>query len=118
MAPFFIHNSTLFALGILLIEILFESPIEDLKTEKDQVAGTSPWYTQFVIADQLLKQEKILEEGGPDYESAVQRCVRCNFDPHIRQTDLEDEQFRAEVYDNVVQVLKDVERSFHQVMSG
>jgi hypothetical protein len=65
------------------------------------------------IATRLLKKENILDEGGPNYESAVKSCIKCNFD-QFREMNLDNDEFRQVVYENVVAVLEDIPKGLGQ----
>jgi hypothetical protein len=113
--PPYIENKALFILGILLIELLFGASIETLRTDKDPTPSSnkSDWEMKYSIATRLLKDESILLEGGPSYESAVRSCIKCNFD-QFRNMNLEEDEFRQAVYERVVAVLEDIPRGFGQ----
>lgn len=108
----FILNPTLFALGILLIELCLDQPFDSLRSPGHLHSG-NPMLDDLVdyeTAIRLLDTDRIREEAGPLYESAVRRCIRCTFD--VRSTDLEEKEFLEAVYDGVVSSLKDVEKAF------
>jgi hypothetical protein len=86
-----IRNPTLFALGVLLIELCLGKPLEELKlpTELNADGSTSPLF-DWTTADRLV--EDVYLEGGSRYGDAVRHCVRCDFDR--RGASLEDEDFR------------------------
>jgi hypothetical protein len=113
--PPYIENRTLFALGILLIELLFSAPIETMRTDKDPVSSSdkSNWEMKYSIAIRLLKNEDILIEGGPNYESAVKGCIKCNFD-QFREVNLDIDECRQVVYERVVSVLENLARGLGQ----
>jgi hypothetical protein len=62
-------------------------------------------YADYEMALRLLNGDRILEEGAPKYDSAVRRCIKCNFEP--RSTGLEDDEFRQAVHDGVLAMLED-----------
>jgi hypothetical protein len=113
--PSYIENKTLFALGILLIELLFGAPIETMHTDKDPIpsSGKPNWEMKHSIATRLLKKENILDEGGLNYESAVRSCIKCNFD-QFREMNLDNDEFRQAVYEKVVAVLEDIPKGLGQ----
>jgi hypothetical protein len=103
-----IRNPTLFALGVLLIELCFGKPISEFQGSHESNGGfnlNSTWIT----ADRLV--EDVYLEGGGRYGDAVRHCIRCDFDR--QETSLEDERFQEAVYDGVIGLLEDDLREFH-----
>jgi hypothetical protein len=113
--PPFIRNQTIFTLGILLIEICLGKPLEQLRTADDPVVadGGSSLFTDYSTANRLINSDLIFFEGGRRYDSAVRSCIYCLFDPRIRKPDLEYDDFRQAVYDDVVAPLNDEAHEFH-----
>jgi hypothetical protein len=74
-----VSNTSLFALGVFLLEMCFNSPIEDLATanEKD-VNGDAYDYTPILTAKRLSKLAQ--DQLGTYYADAVNACL--NF-PHL-----------------------------------
>jgi hypothetical protein len=103
-----IRNQTLFTLGVLLIELLYGSSIEDLQTPHDLDSEGTPgavWCT----AERLINEEIELE-AGPLYSDAVRRCVRCDFNK--KNFSLDDEEFQQAVYEGVVAPLEKTLKHF------
>jgi hypothetical protein len=97
-----IRNQTLFTLGILLIELLYGTSIEELQSPRDVDCKNTPgvvWCT----AERLVDEE-IEFQGGPLYLDAVRRCIRCDFDR--KESNLDDEAFQQAVFDGVVTPLE------------
>lgn len=97
-----IRNQTLFTLGVLLIELLYAKPVEELQTTHDLDCQGTPgvvWCT----AERLIEEE-ILFEAGPLFSDAVRRCIRCDFN-HANH-DLDDRDFQQIVFDGVVAPLE------------
>ena len=104
-----IRNETLFALGVVLIELCLEKPFDQLCASQDLNSdGTKHAASDFLTATRLLDQ--IYDRAGHRYGDAVRRCILCEFDQS--KTSLEDESFRRAVYDNVVAVLEEDVRQF------
>ena len=107
--PPYIHNQTIFALGVLLIEICLGRAIGDLRTLKDcnsEAEMRMPSLAaDYSTAMRLLESEQILVESGEWYADAVRRCISCNFGP--TKTDLENDEFRQAVYSGVVAPLEE-----------
>ncbi|KAK0735123.1 hypothetical protein B0T26DRAFT_737564 [Lasiosphaeria miniovina] len=75
-------NTTLFALEILLLEIILGAALDQLREPQDDLAG-------------LLEQRVALI--SPPYKTVVERCIGCS-----TTQDLSEEQFRQKVYEGVV----------------
>lgn len=105
----YIHNTTIFALGILLIEICLGRALGDLRTLEDctseEEINKPSMAADYATAVRLLDTEKILVESGESYADAVRRCISCNFGP--TKTDLESDDFRQAVYSGVVAPLEE-----------
>jgi len=105
-----IRNSTIFALGITLIELslghtlrYFQKP-EDLGDD-----GMPNFLTDISIAQRLLEEELQVKEGER-YANTVNRCINCIFDGI--HPSLEDEKFRQAFYESAVVPLKEVRDDF------
>ncbi|KAF4307809.1 hypothetical protein GTA08_BOTSDO03899 [Botryosphaeria dothidea] len=113
-----ILNRSVFALGILLLELSLGKPFAELRKRlatqsasssdapNDSSDPTEP--SDFTIAGQLL--DEVRDESGPGYSDAVRRCVRCTFD--TLRVDPRDALFRQAVYDGVVAPLEKELRHF------
>jgi hypothetical protein len=104
-----IRNQTLFALGILLIELWYGKPIEELQTVPDLDCAGTPGVT-WCTAERLVEHEMEFD-AGKRYSDAVRRCIRCNFDS--KETSLNNESFQQLVYDGVVKLLEKTLQQFH-----
>lgn len=106
-----IKNETVFALGILLIELCLETSFAELqKTSGDLNAdGSKHALSDFLTATRAI--DKVYDKYGDRYGKAVRRCIHCDFD-QSRTTTLKNDAFRAAVYDGVVAVLEEEVRQF------
>ena len=105
MSPSII-NKTLFALGIVLIELCLNRPFEDLR---------HPNTTPNIIDDYQIAIDAVSEvymEGGDQYGYVVQRCLRCEFLGQDSRKKLDDNRFRRFVYEGVLEPLKDDYKHF------
>jgi hypothetical protein len=94
-----IRNQTLFALGVLLIELWYGQPLEELQSASDLNHQGTPgiaWCTATRIAEEELEFQ-----AGKRYADAVRRCIRCEFGEH-RSADLQSERFQQAVFEGVV----------------
>ena len=94
------RNQSVFALGILLIELWFRSSLERLRITLDMGADGNPnTVTDLVTARRLL--EHIYSEAGDWYGDAVRRCIFCEFNQ--RHTSLENPSFKGAVDRDIIQ---------------
>ena len=103
----YVRNPTIFALGIFLIELCFGQSIEALRKDTDPLPsdGRPNGLTRFSIATRLIDDEEISAELGPRYETAVRRCIFCEFSQHGRT--LEEKGFQRAFYEEVVELLEE-----------
>lgn len=97
-----IRNKTLFALGILLIELCLNRPFERLRLESQEDHSQLPNSTSDDLRTADLYMESIYNDAGDWYAYAVQRCLRCEFPGRDRTKSLEFASFRQEFYAGVV----------------
>lgn len=101
-----IRNKTLFALGILLIELCLNSTFEKLRHETLGVnvsPALDPDSTvpdDFDVANRLA--DRVYLEAGYSYGYAVQRCLRCEFPGRDVTKSFEFSQFRRSFFNGVV----------------
>jgi len=103
--PSIIRNPTLLALGILLIEIVRGQTTEALRTPEEEAAyrsGPASLLSDYMTARRLLAD---VYQVSSNYGSAVRRCIDGEF-PR-QKLDLDDEDFRQEVYSGVVALLEE-----------
>lgn len=99
-----IRNESLFALGIILIELCLHRPFEDLLLPADLNAdGTKHATTEYCAALRLL--DTITGEASLEYVEVTRQCIECHFNQGAAS--LDNEIFRDAVYDNVVTVLEE-----------
>lgn len=108
-----VRNETLFALGILLIELCFGRPFETMRSSKDPLGVNSApdIMTDWSAATRLMSS--VNNEAGRRYGDVVRRCIYCEFDK--LNTTLENDEFRQAVYDGVVAPLEDDMKDFFQL---
>ena len=97
----FVPNETLFTLGIVLIEIAYNKPIEDLAEPIDGTPDVAPYMT----AMRLRKQ--IQGEMGPRYQRAVTGCLVCDFGVANVDVDLKDVEIQRKFLELVVVPLEE-----------
>lgn len=108
-------NSSLFSLGIVVLELWFNQTIESQPFRKDFLGpnGQENEYTSFNVAQKW--QEFAMEEGGLDLHNPTRRCIYCAFGA-VSQ-DLEDEELRKAVFSDVVQPLEQLLARFDNTVS-
>ncbi|KAI0976563.1 hypothetical protein F4678DRAFT_413761 [Xylaria arbuscula] len=74
-----IRHKTLFALGVLLIELGLNKTFGQLRanSKAEALVGERPVLGDYEIANQVL--EELERELGESYAHAVQRCIQCHF---------------------------------------
>ena len=107
-----LRNVTLFALGIVLIELCLGQTLESMRGFEDQLdsSGNANVLTDWSTANRMT--EAVYSEAGTRYGDAVRRCLHCDFDQ--RNTSLDNDAFRQAVYDGVVAPLQEDVNDFFQ----
>ncbi|KAG7290328.1 hypothetical protein NEMBOFW57_000328 [Staphylotrichum longicolle] len=97
------RNTTTFALGIMLLEIILGSTLDQLREPQE---AANAWHgdesgilRDSATAFRLLEQRVALIDQS--YMLVVRRCIECTADQ-----DLDQERFRQEVYNGVVAELE------------
>lgn len=103
--PTLVHNKTLFALGVLLIELCLGKPFEQLRREYhygslSAAFGMGIPANDYEIANQYV--DKVYLEAGDFYGHAVQRCIRCEFPGRDITKNFQFEQFRRDFFSYVI----------------
>jgi hypothetical protein len=102
-----IRNETLYALGLILIELWYRKTIRQLHIEEDGPIETNEMniktMTTWNTADRLT--DELYTEAGQKYADAVRRCIRCDFGLNLRS--LKDAIFVRAVYDTVMRPLQE-----------
>ncbi|KAH6844728.1 hypothetical protein B0I37DRAFT_327480 [Chaetomium sp. MPI-CAGE-AT-0009] len=97
------RNPTLFALGIMLLEIMLGSTLDQLREPLERALAFDGdelgMIRDSVTAHRLLEQRVALI--SPPYQAVVERCIGCAAGQH-----LDEETFRQEVYNGVVMELE------------
>jgi hypothetical protein len=97
---FCLDNPTLFALGILLLEIILGQSFEQLRSPFKKLNITDPHgiIHDSIAAHKLLERVALI---NPAYQAVIQRCIDCT-----ETRGLDDDVFRQEVYNDVVMELE------------
>ena len=105
-----IINKSLFGLGIVLIELCLNQSIEELCSEfRDSNLPTFKGLLSaaelYGVATSLI--DRVYEEQGTQYGYVVQRCLKCEFGVQDSKKQLDNDDFRALVYEGVLAPLED-----------
>jgi hypothetical protein len=87
-------NPNILALGILLIEIFNERPIERWITRKERC---NPSTTVWMAADRVVKKM----DQSPSRE-AIEACLDLHWIPAGRSAELEDSEVRKGLFENII----------------
>jgi hypothetical protein len=89
------HDQSLFSLGIILVELWYARPLEELRKEEDESESRDD--TNFKTAKRLASQ--ISSDADAKYGDAVRRCIK-GLDHRSESLDVDD--FKSEVHMKVV----------------
>ncbi len=99
------RNTTLFALGIMLLEIMLGSTLDKLREPHEEKMAFDG--DEFGIIRDSVTALRLLEKRvaliNPVYKAVVERCMGCT-----AGQDLDDESFRQDVYNGVVMELEEI----------
>ncbi|RSL77023.1 hypothetical protein CEP51_009444 [Fusarium floridanum] len=97
----FSNNPTLFALGMLLLEIILGSSLDQLWQPENESPDddSNSLIRDLTIANRMLEQRVALI--NPAYKAVVERCIGCT-----ESKGLDEEGFRQTVYNGVVRELE------------
>lgn len=103
-----IRNASLFALGIFLLELYYNSSIEDLAMDDEKGRGGEA--TAVLTAMRL--SHDIQDEMGLQYAQAVRACLRADVDTDADGKPLDSEKFGKSIMKDIINPLKGVAASF------
>ncbi|KAK7397939.1 hypothetical protein QQX98_012693 [Neonectria punicea] len=92
-------NTTVFALGILLIELCINKSMEEIRQANDSLTPTSRFGDYIAALGQL---EEVRRRAGDSYRYAAERCVKFSFEGRDVYKDFDFSQFRQQFHDAVV----------------
>ncbi len=93
-----VRNQTLYSLGVMLIELAYDSPLQDLKSAEDDQGDP---HTLYWAATRL--GDRVWRILGPNYADAVKICLHGAFGA---SSELEDMRVQKAFFDEVVQKLE------------
>ena len=97
-----IPNKTVFALGILLIELCINKPFGETQGIRVSGTNTSPTVLLGVYTTALGRLDEVRRQAGDSYGNAVERCVKCVFRGSEKNREFDLPGFRREFYEVVV----------------
>ena len=92
-------NEVLFSLGVVLIELGYDAPFENLSESSGEI-GANSQVTNFIAARKL--GESVHKKLNMTYRRLVEKCLNCNFGV---ATKLEDVELQSAVLVHVVNQL-------------
>lgn len=95
----FHRNPGILALGILLIEIDLERPIETYRTATDKINANTDW----IVADRIVKS---MDQCSEPYREAIRACLDIPWVPAGQNVSLENPQTRNGLCDHVIELLE------------
>jgi len=105
-----IRNSSIFRLGVLLLELSFGKTLEQYEQESDFEDGRRTSYTEVSVARRLALELENRE--GDRYANVVNRCINCIFEG--LNPSLENDKFRLAFYQGVVEPLQGIVDNINQ----
>lgn len=95
----FHRNPGILALGILLIEIDLERPIETYRTATDKINANTDW----IVADRIAQS---MDQCSDHYREAIRACLDIPWIPAGQNACLENPQTRDGLCDHVIDLLE------------
>lgn len=99
-----IRNTTLYVLGVILVELCFGQPIQKLQIVEDLRCEGTPGVT-WCTANRLIETKEIENFAGWRYAEAVRHCIWCDFG--VVDVDLDSDKFLQMVYEGVFEKLEE-----------
>lgn len=109
----FAPNPFLFGLGVMLLELAYETPIRNLMRPIDLDNGQEDQHTEFFVARRLSRSGS--SQMGLKYNEIARSCLHCDFGCG---DDLNDAKLQQEFYRKVVCELGALEKGFRKMQLG
>ncbi|KAI0010164.1 hypothetical protein F4779DRAFT_616893 [Xylariaceae sp. FL0662B] len=99
-----IRHKTLFALGILLIELGLDISFDQLRSEAqaEGLDADGSLEDDYEIANRIIDSQSLELEVGESYSHAVQRCIQCHFLGSESTQNFSHTSFRKQFFTGVV----------------
>ena len=109
-----IRNNILFGLGVMMLELGFETTMTTLRQSQDLKEGQEHAFTDYLTARRCKKL--IATPLGASYGRITQKCLDCEFG--VGEYDLGEPALQAAFFKDVVQELSDLEKTFKRLDIG
>jgi hypothetical protein len=106
-------NPLLFGLGVVLLELAFQAPLQSLQKPADLANGEGPHFTEFFCARRLSKT--IGSSMGSSYGKIVRKCLNCDFG---EGDDLSAPRLQSAFYEQIICELERLETGFRKLTIG
>jgi len=112
-----IRNPHLFGLGIVLLELAFQTSLSDLHLEFPayQSLHSQGKVRDYVLADKMSRDNIISRELGAKYKEIVRKCLACDFG---HGEDLSDQVLQDAFYRDVIHELDKHEKYLAKIWGG
>jgi hypothetical protein len=101
-------NPALFSLGVVLLELGYDAPLQTQRRDEDLEGGASNRYTDFFTAKRLGKL--VSKKLNTRYGRLVEKCLTCNFGVG---DELESPELQSAVVINVVNELDECLKAYN-----
>jgi hypothetical protein len=101
-----IRNRLLFSLGVMMLELAYQVPLQSLQKDRDVDANVPP-NTDYHIANRVTLQAAGLM--GPKYVEVVRKCIQCDFG---HGDDLGQTKLQEGFHQDVICKLEELEETF------
>jgi hypothetical protein len=101
-------NPILFSLGVALIELGYDAPLQALRRDDDLKGGVSNQFTDYFTAKRLGKL--VSKRLNTRYGRLVEKCLTCNFGVG---NELESPELQSAVVSNVVSELEECLKAYN-----
>ncbi|KAI9810423.1 MAG: hypothetical protein M1832_001350 [Thelocarpon impressellum] len=109
----FVRNALLYRLGLVLLELAYEAPINSLKLPRDLPDGPEDRHSEFFTAKRL--SGSIGKEMGSTFGEIVRKCLQCDFG---KGDDLAKPALQEAFHQDVVCELGRLEEGFRKLQLG
>ncbi|KAK5050936.1 hypothetical protein LTR84_003495 [Exophiala bonariae] len=109
LAPW-VRNLTLFGLGVMLLEIAFEAPLQSMRTASDVIHGYPAAIVDLFTARR--QSEEVATGLGLKYSEIVKKCLHCDFG---QGADLSNPGLQNAIHRDVISELDRLEAGFQQL---
>ena len=107
-----IRNALLFRLGVILLKLAFEKPLQELRSSEDLFEGreypNSDWNTA------ARSSRRVSEKMGPRYSKIIERCLWCDF--ACGESELKSPELQRKVQRHVVRELEELEKGQREIL--